>query len=89
MVTCGNTKGWKDKDRLTFAQYLGMSARNAVIVGRIATEIVYVMDPATGEKQFHSFRPIDAGTIYRAAPQKEAAEAVRAEGAEAAGAAEE
>jgi hypothetical protein len=81
MVSCGKTNGWKDKDRLTLAQFLGMTARNAVIVGRLATEICYVMDPATGKKQFHSFRPIDAGTIYRVAPTAEsAADAVRAEG---------
>jgi hypothetical protein len=30
-----------------------------------------------GEKEFHSFRPVDAGTIYRAAPYKTSAEAVR------------
>jgi hypothetical protein len=77
LVTCGFTKGWSDRDRLTFPQYLGMSARNAVTVGRIATEVIWIQDEASGEKKFHSFRPIDAGTIMRAAPQKEAAQAVR------------
>lgn len=76
LATCGHTRGWKDKDRLTFAQFLGMSARNAVTVGRMATEVVYVETP-DGKRKFHSFRPIDAGTIYRAAPQKEAQQAVR------------
>lgn len=79
LVSCGKTNGWKDKDRLTFAQYLGMSTRNAVIVGRLATEIVYTKNEASGEKEFHSFRPIDAGTIYRAAPYQNAAQAVREE----------
>jgi hypothetical protein len=79
LVTCGHTKGWSDRDRLTLPQYLGMSARNAVTVGRLATEIVWVEDSVSGKKKFHSFRPIDAGTIYRAAPQKEAAQAVREE----------
>jgi hypothetical protein len=79
IVTCGYTKGWKDKERMTFAQYLGMSARNAVTVGRIATEIVWTDDTATGEKVFHSFRPIDAGTIYKVVPESAEAESVRAE----------
>lgn len=75
LVTCGHTRGWKDKDLLTFSQYLGMSARNAVTVGRLATEILWVEE--NGQKKFHSFRPIDAGTIYAIAPYKEAAQEVR------------
>jgi hypothetical protein len=77
--TCGDTRGWDDEDRITFSQYLSMSARNAVVVGRIATEVIYVVDAASGERRVHSFRPIDAGTIYRAVPQKQAAQAVREE----------
>ncbi len=79
LETCGDTKGWSDENKLTFSQYLGMSTKNAVFLGRIATEAIWVLDPQTGQKRFHSFRPMDAGTIYRAAPQKEAAEAVRQE----------
>jgi hypothetical protein len=74
--TCGSTKGWSDDDKMTFTQYLYMSTRDAVTVGRVATEIIYAMDK-DGQKRPHSFRPIDAGTIYRAAPQKTAAETVR------------
>jgi hypothetical protein len=77
LQNCGNTKGWDDEESLTFSQYLSMSTKNAVGLGRIATEIIWVENPASGEKEFHSFRPIDAGTIYKAAPQKEAAQAVR------------
>lgn len=76
LATCGETKGWGDNDRMTFAQYLYMSTRDAMTVGRIATEVVYVVGK-DGQKRPHSFRPIDAGTIYRAAPQKAAAESVR------------
>lgn len=80
LVSCGKTNGWKDKDLLTFPQYLGMSARNAVVVGRLATEIVYEKDVGTGDKKFHSFRPIDAGTIYRVAPSSQSeADSVRDE----------
>ncbi len=76
LASCGNTKGWSDEDRCSFTTWLHMSARNAVVCGRLATEIIYVDDLAGGKK-FHSFRALDAGTIYRAAPQKEAADAVR------------
>lgn len=76
LATCGNTTGWQDKDKMSFSTYLSMSVRNALVVGRLATEIIWVQD-LNGGKKFHSFRPIDAGTIYRAAPQKSAAESVR------------
>lgn len=76
LVTCGETKGWGDNDKMTFSQYLAMSTRDAVTVGRIATEVIYVVG-SDGQERPHSFRPIDAGTIYRAAPQKSAADSVR------------
>jgi hypothetical protein len=76
-LSCGSIAGWHDKDRMTFAQYLYSSTKNAVGLGRIATEIVWATNVETGKEEFHSFRPIDAGTIYRAAPQREAAQAVR------------
>jgi len=76
LLTCGETHGWKDQEALTFAQFMFMSARNACIFGRIAVEAIYI-DGLDGKKRFHSFRPIDAGTIFRAAPIKEAADAVR------------
>lgn len=76
LLTCGETKGWSDSERLTLPQFLYTSTHNAIVLGRVATEIIWVYDQA-GNRQFHSFRPIDAGTIYKASPQKEAAEAVR------------
>lgn len=74
--TCGRMDGWEEHEKLPFDQYLYMSARNALVVGRLATEIIYT-DTLDGRKEFHSFRVIDAGTIYRAAPQTTAAESVR------------
>jgi len=74
-MTCGETTGWEDQEALNLSQYLFQSARNAVIVGRIATEMIWI--DKDGKRVFHAFRPIDAGTIYKAAPQKETAEAVR------------
>lgn len=76
LYSCGETKGWSDLETMTFPQYLLLSTRNAVVVGRLATEIIWVMGE-DGQRKFHSFRPIDAGTIYRATPQKSAAESVR------------
>lgn len=76
LLTCGQTKGWADHNALTFSAYLFQQARNAVIFGRCATEVIYATNGA-GDNVFHSFRPIDAGTIYRAAPLKTAAQQVR------------
>lgn len=77
LLTCGSNVGWHDKERMTFAQYLYSSTKNACGLGRISTEIIWATNVETGKEEFHSFRPIDVGTIYRAAPQKEAAQAVR------------
>ena len=80
LISCGEKKGWSDRDKLSFSQFLSISTRNALVCGRFATEIIYVQDATSSfEKKFHSFRPIDAGTIYRAAPYKEATEQVREE----------
>ncbi len=79
IVTCGSTQNLKADDHMTFAQFLGMCTRNAVVVGRIAVEVIRALDEQTGEMKVHSFRPIDAGTIYKAAPYLEAAESVRKE----------
>lgn len=75
ILSCGKTNGWKDNDALNFGQFLYMAARDSVTVGRIAVETMQV---GVGDnKKFHSFRPIDAGTIYRASPYKEENDAVR------------
>lgn len=63
-----------NQGKLTFPQYISMSIRNAVVVGRLATEVVRHQDEA---KTFAGIRVVDAGTIYRALPQQSAAEAVR------------
>jgi hypothetical protein len=76
LLNCGHSAKWAEKDKLTFAQWLSMSTRNAVTVGRIATEIIWVTTLG-GDRKFHGFRPIDAGTIYRAVPHTEGAQSVR------------
>lgn len=79
-LTCGkpNLDLAGNQDILTFPQYMAMSVRNAIVVGRIATEILYQKELGPdGKKQFAGFRVIDAGTIYRCEGQQSAAEAVR------------
>lgn len=76
LMTCGDPNidisGFQDK--LTFPQYLYMATRNAIVLGRMATEVLRTQD---NERRFVGFRLIDAGTIYRCEPQHSAAEAVR------------
>lgn len=78
---CGKTEGWSDRERCSFSHWLRLSTRNALVVGRLATEIVW-QEPSEGaaddERTFHSFRAIDAGTIFQAIPMRDdAAETVR------------
>ncbi len=77
LLTCGRPTGYDSFDlykELNFSQCLHILARQAVIFGSIAVELVQ-----DRQGKFHSFRPTDAGTIYRAAPMRAAAEAVRAD----------
>jgi hypothetical protein len=78
LLTCGEESLdlGGNQDVLTFPQYVWMSVRNAITVGRIATEILYRQD-SSGEKKFAAFRVIDAGTIYKCEGQRDAAESVR------------
>jgi len=76
LMTCGDADALGEDDQLTFPQYISMSIRNAIILGRLATEVIW-SDGIDGKKHFACFRVIDAGTIYRAAPQRAAAEQVR------------
>lgn len=77
LLHCGKTSGWNQEEHLTLSQCFKMSAYDAVVVGKLAWEIVYVTDLQTNEKKFHSFRPMDAGTIYRAVPHSDQGAKVR------------
>jgi hypothetical protein len=78
LMTCGaetlDLGGVQDK--LTLPQYISMSVRNAIVLGRIATEVIF-REGEDRVKKAVAFRVIDAGTIYRAEGQKEAADALR------------
>jgi hypothetical protein len=76
LLTCGQAKGWAEEEQMSLSRFFSMQVRNALVVGRFATEFLYAINEQ-GKEEFHSFRPVDAGTIYRAAPYKTSAEAVR------------
>jgi hypothetical protein len=65
LMTCGsdNLDLGGNQDDLTFPQYISMSVRNAVVLGRIATEVLWKR--TSNGRVFNGFRVIDAGTIYR------------------------
>lgn len=63
LLTCGRTDGWSSSEQCSFGRWLAETTHSALTVGRIATEPVFV-DRADGEPEFHSFRPVDAGTIF-------------------------
>lgn len=73
-VNCGFTEDLEEKEKLTLPEFIDMQTRNGLSFGRFATEIVYSDDE---NKEFHRFRPVDAGTIYHTIKSGEAAEPVR------------
>jgi hypothetical protein len=79
LMTCGDTNGWDSEHQMTMSQFLYIQARSAVVLGRFATEAIWKYDPFSNKRFFHSFRPTDAGTMYRAVPQRVLAENVREE----------
>ncbi len=72
LMTCGRTNGWSKADQCSLGRWLKETVRSGLTVGRVATEVVYTCsqcgmieecDCEGGEDEFHSFRPVDAGTI--------------------------
>lgn len=74
LVNCGYTEGLDEKEKMTLPEFLDLQTRNGLSFGRFATEIVYADDE---NKEFHRFRPADAGTIYHAIKDGDAADSVR------------
>ena len=69
LLNCGHTAGLENQDKLTFAEYLGISAINGYTFGRFTTEVIYDRSgtpDADGNYPFHRFRPTDTATIVRA-----------------------
>jgi len=79
IYNCGHTHGMADHDKLNFSECLVQLARNAVVNGRIAIEIIKT--GTDNDKKFHHFAPIDAGTIYKATENNDAAQSSLREGA--------
>lgn len=65
ILACGKTDSITVDEALNFSQYLQMSVQDIMRFGCMATEAVY-----DASKKFHSFRPIDAGTIFKAVKQR-------------------
>lgn len=74
--TCGHEDSLKRKETCSFTEYLMVSAKNAVTVGRLATEVIWGQDTNQGEK-FNRFRATDAGTIYHISDYQDSAAASR------------
>lgn len=78
LATCGHTEGLPDHHQRTLSEWLSLSVRSAIVVGRIATEVTYYEDEdQPGDKKFHHFVAVDAGTIYRAGSDQSSIEAIR------------
>ena len=75
LVTCGYTKKWAEKDKMSLSQFLYLSATNAVRFGRFATEINYI--DKNNKREFYSFRPVDPGTIFNAIPHAHEGDSIR------------
>ncbi len=67
LSTCGHQFGIPKDKQLSLASFLYQQARNAVLFGRFATEIIWAEQD--GKQIFHRFRPADGGSIYTAIPQ--------------------
>ena len=62
----GLTEDWHPN----LSQFLKMITRDGLTFGRFAVEFIYAKDQQTGAKKLHSFRAVDAGTIYRIIPSQ-------------------
>lgn len=87
IIHCGQTEGLKDNEKMSLSDFLYLQTYDGVSLGRFATEIIYE-DNDNGEsskiadraRKFHRFRPVDAGTIYRAVRKGESAQGIRSSG---------
>lgn len=78
---CGH-KGLDEDWHPNLSQFNKMITRDGLAFGRFAVERIYAIDPRSGEEKFHSFRAVDAGTIYRLMPAREKDQTRRAQAIE-------
>jgi hypothetical protein len=76
LINCGSNEGVSNEERMLLSEYFYISAQNGLSFGRFATEVIYSEDDF-GNKAFHRFRPVDAGTIMKAVKKGEYADDVR------------
>lgn len=76
ILTCGSTEGFSKDKVLPFGTFLAEQTRNSLMFGRFVTEIIPTINNK-GEKEFHAFRVIDAGTVYKLNPVQSHAQSVR------------
>ena len=72
LINCGRVDGLAHEDKMLLSEFMDLSCRNGLSFGRFASEIIY-----DNEGNFHRFRPVDAGTIYRAVRRGEYADSIR------------
>lgn len=73
LMNCGYTDGLSDSEKMTLPTFMYLQVQNGLSFGQFATEIITHKE--TGE--FHRFRPVDAGTIFKTAKKGESAGGVR------------
>jgi hypothetical protein len=80
LLTCGGKILGNDghDNRCALKEFMYVQARNALLFGRFATEVIWKHD-SDNERKFHAFRPIDAGSVFRATNQTKAVEKIREE----------
>lgn len=74
LINCGYTEDLEEKEKMTLPEFMDLQTRNGLSFGKFATEIIYADED---NKEFHRFRPVDAGTIYHSVKDGDAAESVR------------
>ena len=77
LLNCGHTAGLESQDKTTLADFFDIQTKNALGLGRIATEIIYDLDAIPddqGRYPFNRFRARDVGTMERAARKADVGE---------------
>lgn len=74
-MSCGHTDGLQEEEKMSLPEYLYVQVQNGLSFGYFASENIF---KDSSNQDFHRFRPVDAGTIYKAVRKGEGAEGVRA-----------
>lgn len=72
LMTCGDEAGVKPNEKCSFADFLYLSTQSALVVGKVAVEKI-----RDQEGKVHSFRAVDAGTIFPATVMQTAGRSIR------------